>query len=94
MTLGRDFRAPVPSENEIGSRSVKVIQVLLEHRFSEGIDFFQSVCVNKYSLYLGPVLSEHAEQLLSGTAVKIALQAEMQTVAVPVNQDSEIAGHW
>jgi len=65
------------------------MEILVKQDFPEGMDYLRPVGVDEYSLHVVSVFSEQAEQLTSGASVKVALNAEMQTVAVSVNQDSE-----
>ena len=60
--MGRDFRALVPSENKIAI--FYFIQIALKNRRSKGMDFFESVGVNKDFSNPTPVFPEHLEQLV------------------------------
>jgi hypothetical protein len=93
VTLGRDFRTLVARENEIGPPDVKIFQILVKHRFSERMDLFESIGMDEDFIYFVSAFPQHAEQLVSRAPVEIALETQMQAVAVPVNHNSEISGH-
>jgi hypothetical protein len=93
MSFGRQFTSLASCENEAGIFYFVPVQIVLKNGSAEGVDFFESVGVNKDFSGPVPVFPEHLEQLVGGASIKISFKAQMQIFTVSVNQNSEIAGH-
>jgi hypothetical protein len=69
-----DFGNLVPGEYEVRLLPHEFTKILLKHRFPEGMDFLEPVRVNEDSLHVVSIVPDHAKQLLSGAAVKVAFK--------------------